>query len=104
MIDNIKFYFGRFKVATVISYLCFFTMWLFGVIFEGNTKELLQGIAAISYLVSVLFWWRFLYKCAILIGKKPLHYYILIIIPFFGQAIAYLMLQKASLSIYSVTK
>lgn len=96
MKDDIKFNFGRFKVATVISYLCFFTMWFLGFIIKSDNKELVQGIAAIIYCISLLFWWRYLYKCAILVGKKPLHYIVLIFVPFFGQAIAYLMLNKAA--------
>jgi len=85
-----------------MSCLCFFTLCLFIVILDNDTKIFVLGAIVIIYCLSLLFWLQHLRKCARIIGTRPSRYYLLIFFPVLGQTIAYLMLKRVLQSIYFV--
>lgn len=104
MSDIVDYYFKRFKIVVILFYSIFLIAYLIS-LFEDNTKEILKTVFAIYYLTVVCFVWYYLWNCAKLVGKRPLHYVLLaIFLSIFGPVVTYLVLRKASLTLQPVTK
>ena len=82
--------FKRFKICTILAYvLSFLIINLIGF----NYKAPLSLILVCLLIVSITFW-VYLWKCAKIVQKTPLHYIALcIVVPYIGAAWAYTRLR-----------
>jgi hypothetical protein len=97
-------YFKRFKIVVIITYSFLFVGYLID-IFEGNVRNIILMTWSLCFTISAGFFWYYLWICAKLLGKKPLHYvFFSIFIPIFGGLVAYSMLNKAHTDFSAVTK
>jgi hypothetical protein len=104
MPDSTEYYFKRFKIAVITVYSFLFCGYLID-LFEGNARNIILMTWSLCLTISAGFFWYYLWICAKLLGKKPLHYVFLsIFIPIFGGVAAYLMLKKAYTSFSPITK
>jgi len=99
--DITESYFKRFLIAVISFYLLFVLFYLLDTI-EGDIKNIILMIWAFGFCFSGASIWYYLWKCAKIVGKRPLHYiFIAIIIPILGAAVAYWMLKSHYDKIYN---
>ena len=104
MLDIVDCCFKRFRIVVILFYANFLFFYLISLL-EGNTKEVLEMVIVIYDFVVAGFIWYYLWNCAKLVGKKPLHYLLLaMFFNIFGPLVTYLVLKKASLSLSPVIR
>lgn len=87
--------FKRFKIATVLAYLVFFSVYSLAFLEKGDLNNILTMIWAVCLLLTSCVFWVYLWKCAKIVHKRPLHYVALtILIPFVGAGWAYTRLRS----------
>jgi hypothetical protein len=93
-------YFKRLMISVIICYLFVVSLYFIAASFKGDTEDIAMGIGWCLVLFTSLFFWHYLYKCAKIVGKRPLSYILLVIVIPFGAVVAYWMLKSEYDKIY----